>query len=180
MYKAGPFMEHLFVLFVRTGDEDEIVARIERELNSDMIHPFVPCKMVSFRKRGTTKQVVQVCFPGYVFLESAMDGGQFFEVEYQNIRKIKGIYKLLNYGSIYDIAMQEDEKDALLALYRNKIEKSIGVIEGDMVQIISGPLMGRESVIRKINRHRREAVVEVTMFGRVQPVILPLEIISKK
>lgn len=56
---------------------------------------------------------------------------------------------------------------------------SEGVIEGDVVTILSGPLMGRTSTIRKIDRHKRMAWVEVEMFGRTMLVKMGLEIKRK-
>ena len=62
---------------------------------------------------------------------------------------------------------------------RNCIVGSEGLIEGDEIQITSGPLIGMESKIKKINRHMREAVVETEMIGSVKEVKLFLEIIEK-
>ena len=56
---------------------------------------------------------------------------------------------------------------------------SIGIIEGDRVKILSGPLIGKEGLIKSINRHKRSAIIELIMFGRVSTVKIGLEIISK-
>ena len=56
---------------------------------------------------------------------------------------------------------------------------SIGIIEGDKVKILSGPLIGKEGLIRLINRHKRTAIIELKMFGRTSDIKIGLEIISK-
>ena len=38
--------------------------------------------------------------------------------------------------------------------------------ENDRVQIVSGPLTGMEGSIRRIDRHKRIAHLEIEMFGR--------------
>lgn len=58
-------------------------------------------------------------------------------------------------------------------------EISEGVIENDQVHILSGPLMGLEGAIRKIDRHKRKAWLEMEMFGRRQQIEIGLEIIKK-
>ena len=58
-------------------------------------------------------------------------------------------------------------------------EMSEGVIEDDQVHILSGPLMGMEGAIRKIDRHKRKAWLELEMFGRQQQIEVGLEIIKK-
>ena len=56
---------------------------------------------------------------------------------------------------------------------------SEGIIENSQVKILSGPLEGMEACIRKIDRHKRKAWIEIEMFGRMQRVEVGLEIVSK-
>ncbi len=46
------------------------------------------------------------------------------------------------------------------------VEESIGFIKGDNVFITSGPLKGRESVIKKIDRHKRRSGDRNGFYGR--------------
>ena len=74
-----------------------------------------------------------------------------------------------------------DERDWFLAFSdaAHVVRMSEGVIEGDTVKVTRGPLMGREGLIRKIDRHKRRAYLEVTMFGRTIPASVGLEIVRK-
>ena len=56
---------------------------------------------------------------------------------------------------------------------------STGYMEGDKVMVVDGPLEGLETVIRRIDRHKRMATVEMHMFGRVQEVAVGLEIVGR-
>jgi transcriptional antiterminator NusG len=59
------------------------------------------------------------------------------------------------------------------------VEMSTGIIEGSKVIVESGPLKGREGLIKKIDRHKRKAYLELDMFGRSQRVEVGLEITMK-
>ena len=59
------------------------------------------------------------------------------------------------------------------------VRMSEGCINGDQVTITRGPLMGFEGDIRKIDRHKRLAYVETTMFGRKLNLKVGLEIVRK-
>jgi transcriptional antiterminator NusG len=59
------------------------------------------------------------------------------------------------------------------------IAGSVGVAEGDTIRITSGPLVGMESRIKKIDRHKREAVVEMEVMGAARDVRVMLEVVEK-
>ena len=46
------------------------------------------------------------------------------------------------------------------------VRMSEGYISGDKITVTRGPLMGFEGDIRKIDRHKRRAYIDVTLFGR--------------
>lgn len=60
------------------------------------------------------------------------------------------------------------------------VAMSEGYIEGDEIVILSGPLMGRAAQIKRIDRHKRVAYLDVRMFGRTKTVKLGLEIVRKR
>ena len=56
---------------------------------------------------------------------------------------------------------------------------SEGYITGDKVTVTRGPLIGLEGDIRKIDRHKRRAYLDVTLFGRTVPASVGLEVVRK-
>ena len=54
------------------------------------------------------------------------------------------------------------------------------VIEGDRIIVLKGPLVGREGWIRKINRRKRTAYLEIEMFGRTIQTKIGLGIVRKR
>lgn len=59
------------------------------------------------------------------------------------------------------------------------VEVSTGYQEGDTITITDGPLMNQEGNIVKIDRHKRIAYVDVSLFGQVTRIQVGLEIVSK-
>ena len=57
---------------------------------------------------------------------------------------------------------------------------SEGVIEGDRIVVLKGPLVNRTGWIRKINRRKRTAYLEIEMFGRTIQTKIGLGIVRKR
>ena len=56
---------------------------------------------------------------------------------------------------------------------------SKGLIEGNQIYITQGPLKGKEGLIVKIDRHKRLAYLQLSMFHKELIAKVGLEIISK-
>lgn len=120
-------------------------------------------------------------FPGYVFVETNMPSDVFRSEFYDVIYNSADIIRLLKYGESNDIALRQEEQQRFEYLFKGKrcIEHSMGYIEGEKIIITSGPLLGLEGCIIKINRHRHSACIEINMFNQKQLVDVALEIIAK-
>ena len=60
------------------------------------------------------------------------------------------------------------------------MKMSEGIIEGAKIIVTRGPLMGKEGYIKKVDRHKRKARLELEMFGRMQEIVVGLEIVEKR
>jgi transcriptional antiterminator NusG len=56
---------------------------------------------------------------------------------------------------------------------------SKGFIAGDKLIVTSGPLKGRESIIKKIDRHKKRAEIELSCFGATKRINVALEVTAK-
>ena len=92
-----------------------------------------------------------------------------------------GLTKLIGTGDEI-VPLVQEEIDLLMKIGTDKqlVEMSSGIIENDRVQILAGPLMGMEGNIRRIDRHKRTAYLEIEMFGRTVEMKVGLEIIRKE
>ena len=120
-------------------------------------------------------------FPGYVFTDSVLGERTFISTAHKYARFSKCIFNLLGSKNIDCMKLSEYEKKFLLGLCDEGYitEESKGFIIGDKIFITSGPLKGRESIIKKIDRHKRRAEIEMIFLGDKRRISVALEIISK-
>ncbi len=165
-----------YVVQVRSGDEERCMLEFGLRIKKDILQEcFVPHFEEKKKIRG--KWVVQerILFPGYMFLET-----DDIDELYLNLRTIPRLTKLLGVGE-YIVPLNDEEEDFLMRFGGKKhlVEMSEGIIEHSQVRILSGPLMGMEGMIRKIDRHKRKAWLEMELFGRTQIVEVGLEVALK-
>ena len=178
-------MKNWVILFARTGSEEELKHMLRESLNAGNFLPFVPTREASYRKKGITQKVRKPLFPGYIFIQTGIDAeliADHLKSALSDIKDMKHIYSLLHYGNDQkDVVVREEERSYWERLFDEDfcIGGSIGVIEGDFTRVTSGALMGMEGRIKRINRHKREAVVEISMMGSTREITLMLEIVEK-
>ena len=127
---------------------------------------------------GEHKIVLRPLFPGYLFFEvpSVEEAAELK----QRLRKVPAMTKLLQAGDDI-VAVYPEEENLLRNLGGDNhvIDLSSGVMEGDKVVVTKGPLKNNEYRIRKIDRHKRKAILEVKLFHRTIDMPVGLEIIKK-
>ena len=178
-----------YILFVKSNTENRVVADMMRVFTSSGV-PY-ECEVFYFESEryfrnkknqmSGRKYLRRPLLPGYVFVETTMPSVEFlteFSIYFYNSQDI---IKVLNSGEDQEPALPHEERIRFEYLYRGKkcLDHSVGYIVGDQVKILSGALMGREGLIRYINRHNHEAMIEVEMFGEKMQVRVALEIVSK-
>lgn len=166
-----------YVVQVRTGTEENIRIQCERRIPRDLLTDcFIPYYEEPKKADGQWIKQRRVLFPGYVFVVTDDVSGLFLQ-----LKVVSGLTKLIGAGQ--DIIALTDSERAFIESFggdEKVMEMSIGIIEGDRIIIESGPLIGREGCIKKIDRHKRKAWLELPMFGRTQRVQVGLEIVAKK
>jgi len=175
---------YMYVLFVKTGYEHKLNEQITNVWRIDGLKSYVPMYEFRFRKAGQKIIEKKRWFPGYIFFESAMNGLDFYLTVKPYITRSDYALKLLRYGDENineSFEMKDDESKVLLKLLDDErcVKMSVGLIEGSKIIINTGPLIGFEGLIKRINRHKMEATVELSFFGAIREVTVGLEIISK-
>lgn len=166
-----------YVMQVRTGTEENIRCQCQRLINSNVLERcFIPYYQQKKRFQGEWHIQERILFPGYVFLIAENP-----EKLVNELRKVIGLTKLIGTGDEI-IPLVQEEIDLLMKIGTDKqlVEMSSGIIENDRVQILADPLMGMEGNIRRIDRHKRMAYMEIEMFGRTVEMKVGLEIIRKE
>lgn len=167
-----------YVIQVLGGKERYVKMLIERLADNNTLQEcFIPQSEIMKRYKGEWRKCTEVLFPGYLFLVTEDVGKSAAE-----LRKIPAFAKLLGNNEKF-IPLNPNEI-ALIAAFTEAghriIEMSEGIIEGDRVIIFKGPLKSYGGVIKKINRHKRLAYLEVRMLGRTTNIRVGLEIVRKR
>ena len=179
-----------YILFVHTNSERRVISDITDFAKANKlsyeIEAFVPQSEYYYRNKKSREIGRQYrkrpLFPGYVFIETNMESKEFLKFFGQYIHDSADIIKILRYGESDEIAITLEERRRFEYLFKGKrcIEYSKGFIIGDKVIIENGPLIGHEGNIRYINRHNREAIIEIELFEKTLSAKVALEIVKKQ
>jgi transcriptional antiterminator NusG len=171
-----------YVLFVKTGYENRVVSQIKMYYDSDEINPFVfLCEFYHKYAYNKVEIDTKIMFPGYVFIESYLDSNTFRNIIYKFIRFFDSPLRLLRYSNSQEIAMRNEEKSLLLSLCNddNVIEASVGFIVGEETIVTSGFLKDFKGKIKKIDRAKRKAIIEIDVMGTTAKYVVGIDIIKK-
>ena len=174
---GGVTILHWHVIQVLGGTEDRFIHQIQ----SENFFAFVPKKIIIFKRNGIVKKVLEPLFRGYVFVETDKDYRSFLEHLNTQIKPVKGFIRLLRKDHSGDETVLPHERAFIERFtdHRRVIDVSMGIIVGDRVVVTAGPLQGLESMIVKVDRHKRTALLEMDFFDRIQTVEVGLEVIEK-
>ena len=168
----------VFVVQVISSQEDRAAALIAKIAQGAVEDCFAPKREVMHRKSGQWHRILEKLFPGYVFVRTNAPE-QVREV----LGRVPAFTRMLTSAGDTCLPLTADEVawiNATTNMDTHVMEMSEGVIEGDRVMAIRGPLKGHEARITRIDRHKRLAWVDMNMFGRHKAIRVGLEIVSKK
>ena len=167
-----------YVVQTMSGQEGQVKNFIAKTVEPGLVQEaFIPRYEVMKRVKGLWCKRVEVLMPGYVFVVTKSPS--------KLKAQLRGVPRFTRLLGNDDMFTPLDDRDiafinAFTSLENRTVEMSTGVVEGDDVIILNGPLMGRAGWIKKIDRHKRLAYLEVEMLGRTTTVKLGLEIVAKR
>ena len=162
-----------YAIQVFTGKEQETIDLCYKYI-PDSSYELINPRMERLRQYGGRWHKEQaVMFPGYIFI-STEDIIAF----QTNSRQVPRVLKVLG-DDMEPIPLQREEEEMLRRLVNDEyvLELSTGIKNGDTLSIKSGSLIGMEALIKKINRHKRQATIQVPMFGRTVETVVGLEVL---
>ena len=170
-----------YVIQVKTGKEHQAIEDILKNKPDDAsFDVFSPYRKSLRKYKGETKEVIERCFPGYIFVETNNVRELFRQLYFT-----PGFQKLLGReeGTENFVPLDKDESrmiDILYSVNNNRITEisNIEVKEGEMIRVLDGPLMGLETQIKKVNLHKRTVLVEFMMCGRLVTAPIGINIIT--
>lgn len=170
-----------YVVQVKTGDEEKTIEAIKRQLgNKKGFDVFAPYRKVLRKYRGVQREVIQRCFPGYIFVETDQPKELFFTLFFTP----KYTKMLGREGLTYNfVPLDKDEARMIDILYSknsNRVTEisNIEVEVGQKIKVLDGPLSGLETQIKKVNLHKRTVTVSFMMCGRLVDADVSINIIT--
>ena len=168
-----------YVVWAASRCERRLSERLSRELSGEGERVWLPTR-IERRRMGEgagDRDFELLLFPGYVFVYTAQPE------ELHTILKKKNIsdfLKILQTGDEF-VPITDEEEEILKRLTgeTGRVDISTGLIREGVLQVIQGPLKGMEPYVRHIDRHKKKATLEMTLFGEKKRFTAGLEIIEK-
>lgn len=167
-----------YVIQTVGGQENQVINLMSRLVDDGLVaETFVPKYEVMKRIGGEWRKRTEVLLPGYLFVVTDNPG-----LLKEQLRRVPKFTRLLGNDDMF--IPLNDEEVAFINAFTEPGERvvgfSSGVVEGDEIVILNGPLMNHTGLIKKIDRHKRLAYLEIEMCGRLKTVKLGLEIVKKR
>jgi transcription termination/antitermination protein NusG len=134
---------------------------VYEQLAAKGFHLFLPKMQVWSQRAGVRHRIAVPMFPGYLFLHSLVDSAIYLEV-----RKARGLVRILGQGWDRLAAVPEEEILAIRAVLRSKlpIHPHPYLREGQRVRIRRGPLSGVEGILVDGKAHKGRLVLSVELL----------------
>lgn len=165
-----------YAVQVRTGEEEKTKLICNKMISDNVLKEcFIPYYEKKMKYMGKWHITREILFPGYIFMISDYINDLIFDV-----KKIPKLIKILGDGE--DIIPLYDREIEFLMRFGKEdhlIKISHGYIENDKIVITDGPMKDYEGTIKRIDRHKRKAIIEVEFFGRAMEVSVGVEIVRK-
>lgn len=168
-----------YVAQVNSGQESVVRDMCKQMIDSEILQDcFIPEYETMRKVSGEWRTIRQRLFPGYLFMVT-----NSITLLIPELRRIPAGIRLLGQergqGDVLPLSAEEQDWIVAFTNETHCVCMSEGYIEGETITVTKGPLLGQEAIIRKIDRHKRRAVIEMTMFGRTTTATIGLEVVHK-
>jgi len=173
--EASPEERRWFVIQTYSGQEDKVKASIERtvaqmNMGHKIFRVLVPEEETLEIKGSKRIEKVRKMFPGYVFVEMALDDESWYA-----IRQTPGVARFIGSSSkpqpVIDREMQRVLKQ--IGVKEERLEVAFDI--GETVRVISGPFRGYSGTVNEVNAAKGKLKILISIFGRDTPVEVNFE-----
>ena len=165
-----------YVIQVAAGQEKATLDLVQRFVDGRTLkEAFIPQREIMRHRAGEWVKSHEILFPGYLFVITK-DPDELFA----QLVKVPAFTRLLGSDEAF-VPLTSEEVHLINAFAGDDhvVEMSEGIVEGDEIRILRGPLRDHDAIIKKIDRHKRVAYVQMLILGRETSVKLGLEIVRK-
>lgn len=166
-----------YVVQVLNGTEDMVIEKCRHAISKELVsHIFTPRCQKLKKYAGEWTVVTEVLFRGYIFLESNADAKPLLET----LSHISTLVTPVQIGGGF-YPIRETEELFLRSFFDETgcIKLSVGKIVNGELLIEQGPLDGKTAWVKKIDRHKRVAEIEIMLWQVIRRIKVGLEVTSK-
>jgi len=164
-----------FALHIKTGFETQIQQLIAEKLPSE-ISVFCPMRELMIRRKGKTFKETKPLFPGYIFVKAEEITANILAA----LKSIPGFFQILPSNKNIKPVLKQDMQ-FLDSLFKKNFTAHISKArfdENDRIEIIEGPLKGKEGLIVKVDKRKGRAKIVINAFDKQHFVDLGFELIA--
>lgn len=171
MEEAKWYVAHTF-----SGYENKVASNIQTVVENHNLHDLiqevaVPTEtVIEIKEDGTKKEVERKIFPGYVLVKMIMNDDTWYIV--RNIRGCTGFV-----GPDGDAVPLTEAEVKKLGV--DKVSVEVAYAQGDIVNVIDGPLEGFSGTVDSVDVNKNSVQVTISMFGRETAVEFELDQLEK-
>lgn len=167
-----------YMCYCPENDPAEFMEICREKISKEALtEAFVPTYDKMKRYQGAWHIEKGIVFPGYVFFDSGNSDALFSELE-QYSRKEKNLQGMFGENMLCLQPEQERFLNSVLGKEKH-LEFSKGYIKDGCTCVTQGPLQGKESMICRIDRHKRLAKLQIPIGCSRRDMYAGLEIVIK-
>lgn len=164
-----------YVIFCKTGQEETIIRSCKKNLSKQALEDAFQFSYERMKKYlGQWHVDTYRMFPNYVFLKTSRP--ELLSEELKQYREITNI--LESDGFLMGIEPEEERMIHELCGEEHHLGISRGIIQDGALRVLDGPLTGCEPLIRKIDLHKRIAVLDLKVTGKGKDIWAGLDIVK--
>jgi transcriptional antiterminator NusG len=147
-----------YCIHTRSRHEEVVFQR----LGEKRMEVFLPKLEVWSRRKDRRKKIQKALFPGYLFVQDALDGVHRLE-----ILKTPGVVKILG-NEKGPVSVPEIQIESIKTILNGKSALSPFpyLREGQFVRVVEGPLKGCEGFLLKIKEGKEKLIISVDLLQR--------------
>ena len=177
-------MTRWYAVQVETGREDAACVLVLRAAEAAGLADafdelFSPKRRTLSKVHGKLVEGLEPLLPGYVI---AVARPADLDAVAEALRRTPRFARLVGIGGAF--APLSDQEVSWICAFTQRgdrtVEMSEGFVEGGRVVVTSGPLVGKEVLITKVNRRKRTAEVELSICGRKVTTKVGLSLVRKE
>ena len=171
-----------YAVQVRTGKEDNFIRLVKLKMKNagyseDKCRDIIwPRRRLSERKGGVVSRNLKPLYPGYIFY----CGDEIDSELHWIIRRTPGFYRFLKDNkNVQPLSRHDSEILRHFLSFGEIIEHSKVIFNQDnRIEVISGPMMGLEGIIQKVDRRKCRAKIKLELNDNSLLVDLAFDVIK--